>query len=221
MADITTLLYFEKVAELQHMSMAAAELNISQSALSGHIRRLEDEVGIDLFDRRGKSISLNACGQAFLEEIRITLKHWERAKAAAQENAAANQTTITLAAPPFSSFPGLLQAIRQACPNLPIRNKSCTFLEAISDLSNGSLDLILTERILTNPSFDSIILKTEPVVLLVHSSHPLAGRETASLSEFKNDRFASCSYDSAISSFSMVNFSSTFSPTIAYWASTV
>ena len=58
--DINQLLYFQKVAELQHMTKAAEELNISQAALSQAIRSLERELGVQLFERVGRNIALSA-----------------------------------------------------------------------------------------------------------------------------------------------------------------
>ena len=60
--ELRHLIYFKKVAELQHITKAADELLIAQPALSKVIRQLEEELNAPLFDRKGKNIILNANG---------------------------------------------------------------------------------------------------------------------------------------------------------------
>lgn len=57
--------YFSTLAKIQHMTRAAEELSISQPALSRSIARLEEELGVPLFDRHGRGIYLNHFGQSF------------------------------------------------------------------------------------------------------------------------------------------------------------
>lgn len=64
--ELLQLKYFCTVARLEHMTKAAEELRIAQPALSRKIARLEESVGVPLFDRHGRRIRLNAYGKAFL-----------------------------------------------------------------------------------------------------------------------------------------------------------
>ena len=64
--DLLQLNYFRTVAHLEHMTHAADELVIAQPALSQTIARLENELGVPLFDRLGRRIRLNLFGKAFL-----------------------------------------------------------------------------------------------------------------------------------------------------------
>ncbi len=72
--ELLHLRYFRVVARLEHITKAAEELCIAQPSLSKTIRHLEQEVGVPLFDRPGRSIRLNQFGKAFLEHIE-TLFH--------------------------------------------------------------------------------------------------------------------------------------------------
>src|SRR2546428_13358678 len=67
--DLLQLHYFRTVARLEHMTRAAEALLIAQPALSQTIARLEDELGVPLFDRLGRRIRLNLFGKAFLERV--------------------------------------------------------------------------------------------------------------------------------------------------------
>ena len=62
MMDLHSLLYFKKVAELQHLTRAAEELRVAQPSLSRTIASLEADLGVKLFDRVGKGIVLNPGG---------------------------------------------------------------------------------------------------------------------------------------------------------------
>ena len=64
--DLLELRYFQAVARHQHVSRAAAELRVAQPALSRAIARLEAELGVPLFDRRGRRVRLNRFGAMFL-----------------------------------------------------------------------------------------------------------------------------------------------------------
>ena len=64
--ELNYLIYFRTVAKTEHISQAAAELHITQPALSRAISRVEQEVGAQLFERGANSIRLNHAGRAFL-----------------------------------------------------------------------------------------------------------------------------------------------------------
>ena len=78
--EIQQLEYFKIVAEMQHMTHAAEKLNISQPALSKSISNIEQEIGVPLFDRQGRSIVLNRYGKLFLESVNMILEEYNKAK---------------------------------------------------------------------------------------------------------------------------------------------
>lgn len=70
---LKSLEYFKKLAELQHFTKAANELHISQPSLSYAISELEKDLGVPLFDRKDKKITLNYYGEAFLSYVNQSL----------------------------------------------------------------------------------------------------------------------------------------------------
>ena len=70
---LKSLEYFKKLAELQHFTKAANELHISQPSLSYAISELEKDLGISLFDRKDKKITLNYYGEVFLSYVNQSL----------------------------------------------------------------------------------------------------------------------------------------------------
>lgn len=84
MIDLRQLRYFVAVAEEGSFTAAARRLNISQPPLSMQIKGLEDDLGTRLFDRAHHGIELTSAGQAFLEQVRLTLAQFNHAVDCAQ-----------------------------------------------------------------------------------------------------------------------------------------
>src|ERR1700759_3532367 len=77
--ELRHLRYFVAVAETENVSRAALKLHISQPALSRQVRDLEDEVGLALLKRAGKTVRLTDAGRVFLEEARAVLERTDAA----------------------------------------------------------------------------------------------------------------------------------------------
>jgi DNA-binding transcriptional LysR family regulator len=83
--DLRRLSYFVAVADALSFSRAAADIGVSQQAMSSQIRRLEDEVGQPLFFRTTRQVELSPAGQAFLPRARAVLRSVGEALAAVRE----------------------------------------------------------------------------------------------------------------------------------------
>ena len=77
--ELRHLRYFVGVAETENVSRAALKLHISQPAISRQIRDLEDEIGLPLLKRAGKSVRLTEAGRMFLNEARAVLERTDEA----------------------------------------------------------------------------------------------------------------------------------------------
>jgi DNA-binding transcriptional LysR family regulator len=92
--ELRHLRYFVAVAEELHFRRAAERLHVAQPAVSEQIRKLEQEIGVKLFNRTQRSVALTTSGTAMLEEARHVLRHAEVAQQAARN--AGDQATMRL-----------------------------------------------------------------------------------------------------------------------------
>src|SRR3954462_5619775 len=82
--ELRHLRYFVAVAEALHFRKAAERLHVAQPAVSEQVRKLEQELGVMLFNRTQRSVALTPAGMALLEEARHVLRHAEIAQQAAR-----------------------------------------------------------------------------------------------------------------------------------------
>lgn len=70
--------YFKTLAQMQHVTRASEALSITQPALSRSITRFEEEIGVPLFERQGRSIRLNKYGQLFLQRVENIMRELKK-----------------------------------------------------------------------------------------------------------------------------------------------
>ena len=189
--DINQLLYFQKVAELQHMTKAAEELNISQAALSQAIRSLERELGVQLFERVGRNIALSAYGQVYLSQVSNALVSLKRGENYILDLKKKNDNSVKLIAPTLFGFPGLFSIISRQCTGFKISIFYCALREIAAKLKTGQADLCISRGRIEDKELSGLRLHTFELGLLVSKNSPLAACESVQLSELKDHEFAS------------------------------
>lgn len=170
---------FIAVAEHQHVTRAASELNLTQSATSAAIAALEARYGIKLFDRIGRGIVLTQTGRDFLNEARDVVA---RAKAAAQVlndlaglkrgslNLAASQTVANYWLPPR------LQAFHSAHPGIDLHVTIANTEQAAQAVHQGSADLGFVEGELDDPVLSVRRIEGDQLIVVVGVNHPWVGQ---------------------------------------------
>lgn len=122
--EFRELRYFKAIAELSSFSKAAAQLRIAQPALSRQVHKLEAELGVKLFLRHGRGVTLTAAGEMLLEKAGTILRDMRQARDDVSSCATAASGTLTVAVPPAAGrvlLPPVLLRYRQACPNVTVR----------------------------------------------------------------------------------------------------
>jgi DNA-binding transcriptional LysR family regulator len=189
--DLFQLHSFRTVARLEHVTRAAEELRVAQPALSKTIARLEAELGVPLFDRRGRRVALNTCGQAFLRHVEHVFMELEDGRQELADLVGLARGTVTVAATTLRLLPDLLSAFRDRHPGVNFRLSQASTAEMQERLVSGEIDLCLASAPITGPTIHSVALFTEDILLAVHPRHRLAERRRIPLGEVAAEPFIS------------------------------
>ncbi|HJB58704.1 MAG TPA: LysR family transcriptional regulator [Candidatus Faecalibacterium faecipullorum] len=187
--NINTFLH---VAEMHSFSRAARELDYSQSAVSSQIAQLEEELGVPLFDRVGKTVRLTDAGQTFLHYARTLLTTAQQAKAALQPAPEARGTLRVAIADSLCSalMPGVLARFHALCPRVEVSFRSGSTQEMQDMLAANRADLAYTfDQPVTSPAFVRLLDEPEPCCFLAPAGHPLAGRQGLTLADLAGQEF--------------------------------
>ncbi|RUS47057.1 LysR family transcriptional regulator [Cohnella sp. AR92] len=190
--ELLQLHYFRIVAKHEHMTRAAEELRIAQPALSKTISRLEEDVGVPLFDRQNRQIRLNRFGKAFLLQVETALNALEEGRRQLEDMTGTEQRTIRLATSTLNRLSNSISDFREAFPSILFRVVQippAASNEMISLLERGEVDLCFTAASLKQPWIrEKIILKAE-VCLAVPVGHRFADKGSVALEEAKDEAF--------------------------------
>ena len=192
--DLIQLRYFQAVARHQHVSRAAAELRVAQPALSRTIARLEAELGVPLFDRRGRRVRLNRFGAMFLARAGRALDELDQGQHELRDAAGLAQGTVAVAAETLRTLSGLVAGFLAGHPGVRFRLFQSPAPAMAAQLQAGEVDLCLASQPLPGPALASaglvsIELLSEEVLLAVPPSHRLAGRTRAGAGELAGEPF--------------------------------
>jgi DNA-binding transcriptional LysR family regulator len=189
--EFLQLHYFQTVARLEHMTKAAEELLIAQPSLSKTIARLEEDLGVPLFDRNGRRIRLNPFGQAFLARVERAFMELNEGRRELQDLAGLHEGTITFAVSIPRILPDLLGAFLTLYPHVRLRQLIESTSSMRRRLENGEIDLCISSIPIEGQGIEWKPLMTEEIFLLAPPGHRLAGRDVISLAEVKDEPFIS------------------------------
>jgi len=175
--DLLQLKYFQVVAQLEHMTRAAEKLYIAQPSLSQSIAKLEDELGVPLFDRQGRRIHLNQFGRVFLKRVEHIFLELEEGKREVADMAGLERGSIALAVASTQPLPELLSGFLARYPRVRFRLfQQHSLTTVVQQLERGEIDLCISSPPIEQPGITWVPLLTEEIFLLVPAEHRLAGR---------------------------------------------
>lgn len=172
--DLDQLLYFKKVAELGHLTRAAEALYISQPSLSVAIRKLENEIGTALFERRGRSIILNKYGRIFLSHVNDICASMELALNEIDELKHKSELTLNIVSPSLFRLPNLMDRIYKELPDICINYTPESMESTLAGLLDHSIDFCISPLSFDDSRFSCTRLSQDEAVIVASCNHPLA-----------------------------------------------
>jgi DNA-binding transcriptional LysR family regulator len=187
--DLLQLEYFRTVAKYEHMTRAAEELHIAQPTLSKVIARLEEDLGVALFDRIGRQIKLNQYGKAFLYYIEKMFLEIEDGKRHLHDMLGNENSVISISFNNLYPFSKLLAGYLKLYPHTSIRQTIGSTQVMQQQLHSGAIDFCISSPPVEGDGIQSIPLFTEEVFLIVPHRHKFANRSSINLSEAADEPF--------------------------------
>lgn len=201
--EITYIEEFVVLASICNYGRAADVLFVSQSSLFNHIKALESELGIALFDRKGKNIVLSDYGQTFLPYAKTIIsaaKEYEQVIRSRRDNGSqklciGTQYRIT----------DLIKGFHSQCPGYDIH--LFDNYGAMEALDEGVCELAFIRDVSASEKrvYGIVPYVTDSIVAAVYSTHPLAKRPRLRLHELRNEAFVTVSQPQEEESYVMKN----------------
>lgn len=184
--DLTELRAFAAVAELGSFHAAAEALHLSQSALSRRIGKLEQALGVRLFERTTRHVGLTAVGRDFSRKARGLIDDLDEYLLGIRELAATRMGEITVACVPSAVeyfLPPALRRYHERHPNIRVRIVGEGATEVLWSVVRGEAEFGLNYIGAQEPEIDFAPILRETFVLVCRHDHPLARRREVTWAE--------------------------------------
>ena len=201
--ELRQLAYFVAVAREESFTRAAQSLYVAQPGISQQIRRLEAELGQQLFDRSTKPTRLTPAGHAFLPHARDALSATEagRAALARLHGVVAGRLSLgTIPGIPHIDLPGLLATFHDTHPRVEVTLREEHPIPLLEHLRRDEYDAAIVG--LSHPDLpDGLrleMLSVEPLVLVTAPEHRLANRAAVAVSQLRDESFVTLTRGSSL-----------------------
>jgi len=186
--NLRALQYFIKLADLRHFSKAADACFVSQPTLSTQIRKLEEELGVQLVERSPKNIMLTPVGEEIAERARMVLSDIDQMRAVARRSGNPADGVLRLGlfptlAPYF--LPHVVPSLRRRYPNLRLQLAEEKTEGILRMLRQGELDAALLALPINGEGLEIEVLFEEPFVLALPGQHPLVKQKQITVKDLE------------------------------------
>lgn len=188
--ELRHLRYFLAVAEDLSFRGAAERLHLAQPALSAQIKSLEDELGVKLFERTTRSVTLTNAGRVMLDEARNVMNAATRAENRARhaDQGLAGTLRIGIIAPSANAWlAGIMGKFRRENPGVQLSFFDLPSIEQLNRLREHELDVGLLRPPVGLPQLDYQLVEQSEQVLALHSGHRLARKKDLGWRDFHDE----------------------------------
>jgi len=190
-ASLRRLRVFEAVARLRSFSRAAAELHLTQPAVSMQVQRLEAEVGLPLVEQVGRRIDVTPAGR---ELVACARDLTQRLRAAEESLAALNgsgggELAISAVSTAKYHVPKLLAEFRRKHPGVKVRLAVANREQVVRDLVENTVDLVIMGTPPRGLDAVAVAFAKHPIAIIAAPDHPLAKKRRLSLARLAGETF--------------------------------
>ena len=191
--NINQLRYFTAAAQQRSFTKAAAQYYLSQTAITQQIQALEETLGVQLFDRTRRPISLTPAGSVFLTEAQAILERMDTAVSRTRDASTGLVGTLRIGYTKGyerSDLSDKLRSFHRSFPNILLTCYRCDTDMLAAGLLNGEYDLIFTwdsTNLCQDPQVEWRLIQRARLVVALYGSHPYAQRRSLRRQELKNE----------------------------------
>lgn len=187
---LTELKYIVAVARERHFGRAAEACFVSQPTLSVAIKKLEDELGVTLFERGSGDVGLTPIGQQVIAQAQKVLEETMAIKELAKQGkdplAGALRLGVIYTIGPYL-LPTLIKEMIRTVPQMPLLLQENFTFKLLELLRQGELDVAIMALPIPDTNFDMVALYDETFIVAVPRGHKLAQYTTIAAQELKNE----------------------------------
>ena len=190
--EVHQLRYFCAVAETGSFTRAAEREQVAQPSLSQQIMKLEEELGVRLFDRLGRSVRLTDLGQIFLPRARAILMELRAAKEEVAEKQSSVSGPVSVGVIPTIApyfLPSRIALFLRKYPRAAITVTEDVTVRLIDRLRAGLVDLAIMALPARGHDLECFPLRTERLYAILPKNHALGRKRTVLLKELRNEPF--------------------------------
>jgi DNA-binding transcriptional LysR family regulator len=173
--DLRHLRYFVVVAEELNFTRAAARLFLAQQALSAAVRQLEDDLGVRLFERTTRKVTLTPAGAALVPQARRLLaladEVFDNARAGAQDPPLLR---VDIASSGLEMGVVILRELRQTWPTMGVQQIEYGVPRGLEELRTGGLDVLFGNAVHAPDDIAAELVRLEPIQVMIPAHHPCA-----------------------------------------------
>ncbi|WP_372636581.1 LysR family transcriptional regulator [Cohnella sp.] len=194
---------FLEVARCQSFTKAAENLGYVQSSVTAQIQKLEQEYGVVLFERYGRSMRLTSAGEQLRETFARILELYDDSKRTIARQAKGILEIGTIESLMAFLLPPLFHRFLQSFPEINLQVNELTEPSILQAIRTGQLDVgILMDLPIDDEDIESIIVRQEPLVLVAHPEHPLSALQHVGVADLNGQYLIvteqGCTYRAAL-----------------------
>ena len=191
--NLRQLRQFVTLAETGNFHRAAEMLHMAQPPLSVSIRKLEEEMGEALFERRSTGVFLTTVGEAMLADARLTLFHAEHCRQAVMDARQGQGGLLRMGiigSATYALLPELIPSLRERFPKIELELTEATSSEILDGLVSRRFDVGFVRYPVLHPApFELLPMDRDDFVLAVSEHSPLAAHDAIALSDAARQPF--------------------------------